>query len=285
MTLNTFHHAGNSAKNVTLGVPRLKEIINVAKTPKTPSLTVFLDREHSSDETKTHRIQQKLEYTVLEDVVDCVSIHYDPVMMTTVLEEDQLIIDDYYSLENYDESTLQERLHPWLLRLELNQVAIRERNLEAEQIVTCLTSEENGGLGLEEFLECVASPANHPYPVVRIRPKRSEKGDDDDEEEDMQAYLKKICDLLLKKLELGGIPGIKKCTMDKAKRFEEDSTGSLNERNNYPEEWTLITEGSALLSVMSVEGVDHRRVKCNHITEIYEVSTAAHACAHTSTPL
>lgn len=42
MTLNTFHYAGVSAKNVTLGVPRLKEIINVSKKPKTPSLTVFL---------------------------------------------------------------------------------------------------------------------------------------------------------------------------------------------------------------------------------------------------
>ncbi len=42
MTLNTFHYAGVSAKNVTLGVPRLKEIINVSKNPKTPSLTVFL---------------------------------------------------------------------------------------------------------------------------------------------------------------------------------------------------------------------------------------------------
>jgi RNA polymerase Rpb1, domain 5 len=31
MTLNTFHYAGVSAKNVTLGVPRLKEIINVSK--------------------------------------------------------------------------------------------------------------------------------------------------------------------------------------------------------------------------------------------------------------
>ena len=31
MTLNTFHFAGVSAKNVTLGVPRLKEVINVAK--------------------------------------------------------------------------------------------------------------------------------------------------------------------------------------------------------------------------------------------------------------
>ena len=42
MTLNTFHYAGVSAKNVTLGVPRLKELINVSKRPKTPSLTVFL---------------------------------------------------------------------------------------------------------------------------------------------------------------------------------------------------------------------------------------------------
>ena len=40
MTLNTFHYAGVSSKNVTLGVPRLKEIINVSKRPKTPSLTV-----------------------------------------------------------------------------------------------------------------------------------------------------------------------------------------------------------------------------------------------------
>mmetsp|Transcript_61805 Transcript_61805/g.85148 ORF Transcript_61805/g.85148 Transcript_61805/m.85148 type:complete len:181 (-) Transcript_61805:1923-2465(-) len=43
MTLNTFHNAGISSKNVTLGVPRLKEVINVAKTIKTPSLKIFLD--------------------------------------------------------------------------------------------------------------------------------------------------------------------------------------------------------------------------------------------------
>jgi len=38
MTLNTFHLAGVGTKNVTLGVPRLKEVINVASTIKTPSL-------------------------------------------------------------------------------------------------------------------------------------------------------------------------------------------------------------------------------------------------------
>ncbi|CAN0318494.1 unnamed protein product, partial [Ectocarpus fasciculatus] len=43
MTLNTFHFAGVSAKNVTLGVPRVKEIINVAKNVRTPSLTIYLE--------------------------------------------------------------------------------------------------------------------------------------------------------------------------------------------------------------------------------------------------
>ncbi|KAG2047837.1 hypothetical protein BDR06DRAFT_1013498 [Suillus hirtellus] len=42
MTLNTFHYAGVSSKNVTLGLPCLKEIINVATKIKTPSLTVYL---------------------------------------------------------------------------------------------------------------------------------------------------------------------------------------------------------------------------------------------------
>ena len=52
MTLNTFHYAGVSAKNVTLGVPRLKEIINISKKPKTPSLTVFLTGQSSRDAEK-----------------------------------------------------------------------------------------------------------------------------------------------------------------------------------------------------------------------------------------
>lgn len=52
MTLNTFHYAGVSAKNVTLGVPRLKEIINISKRPKTPSLTVFLLGQAARDAEK-----------------------------------------------------------------------------------------------------------------------------------------------------------------------------------------------------------------------------------------
>ena len=74
MTLNTFHHAGVSAKNVTLGVPRLKEIINVSKKPKTPSLIVFLKGVHSRDAEKCKDVLCELEHTTLRKVTSNTSI-------------------------------------------------------------------------------------------------------------------------------------------------------------------------------------------------------------------
>ena len=68
MTLNTFHFAGVSAKNVTLGVPRLKEIINIAKKIKTPSLTVALRKDLAGDRAMAKNVQASLEYTTLHSV-------------------------------------------------------------------------------------------------------------------------------------------------------------------------------------------------------------------------
>ncbi|CAJ2510680.1 Uu.00g063050.m01.CDS01 [Anthostomella pinea] len=51
MTLNTFHLAGHSAKNVTLGIPRLREILMTASERiSTPSMTLVLNEELSQDE-------------------------------------------------------------------------------------------------------------------------------------------------------------------------------------------------------------------------------------------
>lgn len=43
MTLKTFHFAGVASMNITLGVPRIKEIINAAKNISTPIITANLD--------------------------------------------------------------------------------------------------------------------------------------------------------------------------------------------------------------------------------------------------
>jgi DNA-directed RNA polymerase II subunit RPB1 len=69
MTLNTFHSAGIASMNVTLGVPRLKEVINVAKTIKTPSLKIFLDESIYTDMKETMKVGQLIEYTSLASIV------------------------------------------------------------------------------------------------------------------------------------------------------------------------------------------------------------------------
>jgi len=62
MTLNTFHNAGISSKNVTLGVPRLKEVINVAKQLKTPYMKIILDPSKSKSEMEANRISNRIQY-------------------------------------------------------------------------------------------------------------------------------------------------------------------------------------------------------------------------------
>ena len=50
MTLNTFHLAGHSAKNVTLGIPRLREIVMTAsKNISTPTMTLHLNSDIAGD--------------------------------------------------------------------------------------------------------------------------------------------------------------------------------------------------------------------------------------------
>lgn len=54
MTLNTFHLAGHSAKNVTLGIPRLREILMTASDHiSTPSMTLILNEELSEADGET----------------------------------------------------------------------------------------------------------------------------------------------------------------------------------------------------------------------------------------
>jgi DNA-directed RNA polymerase I subunit RPA1 len=51
MTLNTFHLAGHSAKNVTLGIPRLREIVMTASANiSTPMMTLKLNDEITEEE-------------------------------------------------------------------------------------------------------------------------------------------------------------------------------------------------------------------------------------------
>ncbi|KAJ5167132.1 DNA-directed RNA polymerase I subunit [Penicillium canariense] len=73
MTLNTFHLAGHSAKNVTLGIPRLREIVMTASaTIMTPTMTLLLNEEISKDHSE--RFAKAISKLSIAEVVDKVQV-------------------------------------------------------------------------------------------------------------------------------------------------------------------------------------------------------------------
>jgi len=74
MTLRTFHYAGVAELNVTLGLPRLIEIVDARKSPSTPVMDIYLDEKYSKSEKKAREVAQKLTYTTIDDVIDSVNV-------------------------------------------------------------------------------------------------------------------------------------------------------------------------------------------------------------------
>lgn len=73
MTLNTFHLAGHSAKNVTLGIPRLREILMTASAHiSTPAMTLVLNEELSEEHGE--RFAKAISILPLSHVVDHASV-------------------------------------------------------------------------------------------------------------------------------------------------------------------------------------------------------------------
>ncbi|XP_042455740.1 DNA-directed RNA polymerase III subunit 1-like isoform X1 [Zingiber officinale] len=72
MTLKTFHFAGVANMNVTLGVPRIKEIINAAKNISTPIITAAL--ENDNNVVFARMVKSSIEKTTLGEVAKAVKI-------------------------------------------------------------------------------------------------------------------------------------------------------------------------------------------------------------------
>ena len=161
MTLNTFHFAGVSAKNVTLGVPRLTEIINVSKSIKTPSLSVYLAGDAARDREAAKAVQCALEHTTLRRVAAAAEVHYDPDPSTTVIDEDREFVAAYFEMP--DEELDVRRMSPWLLRIELNREMMVDKKLSMADVAERINAE------FEDELSCIFNDDNADKLVLRIR--------------------------------------------------------------------------------------------------------------------
>jgi DNA-directed RNA polymerase subunit A" len=68
MTMRTFHYAGVAEISVTLGLPRLIEIVDARREPSTPTMTIYLKDGVKADQAAVRRLGTQIEATRLNDV-------------------------------------------------------------------------------------------------------------------------------------------------------------------------------------------------------------------------
>ncbi len=205
MTLRTFHYAGVKEFNVTLGLPRLIEIVDARKKPSTPYMEIHLVEEHSSNEDKAREVQRAIETTTVENIIKKLDI--DPFTGITVVLDEEMMSDKGVAINDVSKA---------LEKLKLGEVLVNE----AESTISIVPR------GLIDFSK-----------LEKIR--RSILG-----------------------LRIKGVKGVKKVIIQRRTVQRED--GEV-------EEYVLVAEGSNLRDVMSIEGVDYRRVFTNDIREVEEV--------------
>ena len=161
MTLNAFHYAGVSAKNVMLGVPRLKEIINVAKTPKTPGLTVYFQEAVSRDMEVAELVVSLLESALVGDLVRTTEIYYDPHIKNSVVEKDHQLVREFYDFSEKTDEDLRE-LSPWVVWIKLDKALVYVKKIKMAEIFTEIGEEYS------EDLKVKVSDDNADDLVIRV---------------------------------------------------------------------------------------------------------------------
>ncbi|AJU91935.1 ADS_G0007290.mRNA.1.CDS.1 [Saccharomyces cerevisiae] len=260
MTLNTFHFAGVASKKVTSGVPRLKEILNVAKNMKTPSLTVYLEPGHAADQEQAKLIRSAIEHTTLKSVTIASEIYYDPDPRSTVIPEDEEIIQLHFSLLDEEAEQSFDQQSPWLLRLELDRAAMNDKDLTMGQVGERIKQT------FKNDLFVIWSEDNDEKLIIRCRVVRPKSLDAETEAEE-DHMLKKIENTMLENITLRGVENIERVVMMKYDRKVPSPTGEYVKEP----EWVLETDGVNLSEVMTVPGIDPTRIYTNSFIDIMEV--------------
>ncbi|MHA1300646.1 MAG: DNA-directed RNA polymerase subunit A' [Candidatus Helarchaeota archaeon] len=90
MTLRTFHYAGAAEFNVTLGIPRLIEIVDVRRNPSTPMMYVYLDEKCRYDKEKAKKIAQDIELTTIENIANAIEIDLATMQIIIKIDPDYI---------------------------------------------------------------------------------------------------------------------------------------------------------------------------------------------------
>jgi DNA-directed RNA polymerase subunit A" len=170
MTMRTFHYAGVGAIYITLGLPRIIEIVDARKKLSTPTMTIKLLEEYASERNKAEELAMRIQEAHISDIGRVESSAED---MSVWLALNERELEKRYitreevveKIKGLSTETLIEEMDGGQLRIYNGSTTFQERSKFEKTIATTLVKGIEGikqvltrkGLGKEYVLYTVGS--------------------------------------------------------------------------------------------------------------------------------
>ena len=254
MTLNSFHTAGTSHAGVTMGIPRLKEVMGYSKQLRTPQTTLEFPGK-SDDELKA--IAARLTRLTLLQVTETMEVVHEPYgMIDDTYPEDvklALRMDTYFTSELSDPSD-----HVGVLKL--NKHLLNDYRLTPCKISPIVKSLAKSIINsdvhvtysevntIDWWIRVRVLDVSEHFPEVISNREMCERG-----------TILRLVKLLCHEIKLGGVNGIEAAAVDSIERWN----GSKNETTS-----VVQTRSSILHKAHAIEGIDWSKTVTNDIHNV-----------------
>ncbi|MHA1680374.1 MAG: hypothetical protein ACTSUE_05160 [Promethearchaeota archaeon] len=268
MTLNTFHNAGSSEHNVTLGTPRLAELMGISKRPpKTPQMILY-----ATGDVPTSILISKLKYSVVDDYI--VKSEYTTTITPGIMDIELRDAAAYGSIDYSD--YLHTRFVVTLNKSKLNTMNIRLVDLKNRigslfyvesseaNVKTRKSSPSRTSKQFPPFLmvSCISSSQDYDESCILIfRVKVSSQWVDEDMGIEGAVNTRNVMNAILSRISKIQLTGLNDFKGRVVRDAWVDETNPLR----------IYTDGSCLLQVMSIEGIDHTKTRSNDVYDVYKV--------------
>jgi DNA-directed RNA polymerase II subunit RPB1 len=243
-TLSTFHHTGQSEKNVTLGFGRSKELTNCTSNQSTPTVSIYFKEKHNLAEL--HKTIDRLQQTLVNDLVDS----YEVISPGNFkLEWWHKMFMKFHEMKKPNKSE-------WVARFIFNPKKIFERSITIREIADTIQKRYGD-------IRIVVSPYSlytidiivncSEITITGVKtPELQTLFENNDEEYVFEYYMKKIVMPELRKQHIVGIRNIESI-------YPRKENGS----------WVIDTDGTNLREILLIENIDTTKTVSNDIWEIY----------------
>jgi len=281
LTLNTFHTAGSGVAmkaNVTRGVPRIEELLSITENPKNSSLTICLKKDEETDCERAKELIAQIELTQLSELVESVSICFDPDDLNTLIQEDRSTMLQYYEYQRMlnecagidvaeaDPNDSSGR-SKWIIRMIMSREAMLDKRITMDDVHFAIKNSHG------DDVSCIYADYNADKLVFRLRMnningKKPLKPKENPLDQSDKIYLlKAFQDQLLNNIVLRGLKNISKVTLRKLMDTLHKEDGAYVKK----ETWVLDTKGTNLMDVLALDYVDVNRTISDDIQEIRSV--------------